>query len=394
MSTAESDYRLSRPSVLWLLALALALVGGVALGAGFYLMPERTWIDLLLTSHFLIGVALGGLVLVALHYVTGARWSSALRRVPEAMTAALPVAAVGLAAVFIRDVLSSLSGLPSLYFASGSEGSDSPLHRVWDNRAFFLTRSLVYLAVWIAFAVAIVGNSRRRDGERGPAPAEKNVPLSALFLVVFGVTCWLASTDWLMSLQRDWASTIFGVYNFAGLLLSALAAVTLLVIWLRGNGSLRGVVHEDHLHDLGTLLFAISSFWMYAWFCQYMLIWYVNNPEETSYLRLRWQGNWPVWLFVDLALNWAVPFVVLLFRSAKRNPWVLGTVALLVLVGRWVDLALMILPTQAGASQVPGWLEAGLLLGAVGVFVLVVVRSLRKAPLVPLHESVNYTGSR
>jgi hypothetical protein len=389
MSTVESDYRLSRLTVLWFLALALTLLGLAALGAGFYLMPERTWIDLLLTSQFLIGVAVGGLVLVALHYVTGARWSSALRRVPEAMTAALPVAAVGLAAVFVRDVLSSLSGLPSLYFASTPDGSESPLHRVWENRAFFLTRSLVYLAVWIAFAVVIVGNSRRRDKDRGPAPAEKNVPLSALFLVVFGVTCWLASTDWLMSLQRNWASTIFAVYNFAGLLLSALAAVTLLVIWLRGNGSLRGVVRVDHLHDLGTLLFAISSFWMYAWFCQYMLIWYVNNPEETSYLRLRWQGGWPVWLLVGLALNWAVPFVVLLFRSAKRNPWVLGTVALLVLVGRWVDLALMILPTQAGASQVPGWLEAGLLLGAAGVFVLVVLRSLRKAPLVPLHEPLS-----
>jgi hypothetical protein len=115
-----------------------------------------------------------------------------------------------------------------------------------------------------------------------------------------------------------------------------------------------------------------------------MLIWYVNNPEETSYYRLRSQGYWPVWLFVDLALNWAVPFVVLLFRSAKRNPWLLAMVALLVLVGRWVDLSLIILPTQAAASPLPSLLDAGLLLGTVGVFVLVVFLSLRKAPLVPL----------
>jgi len=104
-------------------------------------------------------------------------------------------------------------------------------------------------------------------------------------------------------------------------------------------------------------------------------------------LRVRWRGTWPVWMFLDLALNWGIPFVVLLFRSAKRTPWLLGTVALLVLAGRWVDLSFMILPTQEDAYQQPGLLEGGLLLGTVGIFLLVVYRGLRKAPLVPLHET-------
>jgi len=127
---------------------------------------------------------------------------------------------------------------------------------------------------------------------------------------------------------------------------------------------------------------------MYIWFCQYLLIWYVNNPEETGYFRERLHGPWTAWLFVDLALNWAIPFVVLLFRSAKRSPGFLGAVALLVLAGRWVDLSLMILPTQGSASQQPGLVDAGLALGTVGVFVLVVLWSLQRAPLVPPHEPV------
>jgi hypothetical protein len=366
----------------YLLSLAMVVFGGISLAAGFFQMPQRTWINVLLTSNFLVGVALGGLVLVALHYVTGARWSSPLRRIPEAMTAALPIASLGLAAVLIC--------YPSLYSATSSAaGSESPLHRLWRNPAFFLTRSLAYLGIWIAFAILIVGNSRRQDKAQDSGPTEKNHRLSALFLAVFGVTCWLASMDWLMSLERNWGSTIFGVYNFAGLLLSALAAMTLLVIWLKSHSPLKGVVNDNHLHDLGTLLFGISSFWMYTWFCQYLLIWYVNKPEETSYLRIRWQGHWPAWLFVDLAFNWVVPFVVLMFRCAKRNPWVLGAVAILVLLGRWVDLALMILPSQEGAPQLPGLLEAGLLLGTVGAFLLVVLWSLRSASLVPLHERLS-----
>lgn len=362
-----------------LLFQALTLLGALALVAGFLQMPQRTWINLLLASNFLIGLGLGGLVLLALHYVTGARWSTPFLSIPEAMTAALPLASIGLIAVLIC--------CPSFYAASvSSEHSESPLHHLWLQRPFFLARSLVYCSLWIAFAVVMVRNSRHLDKDSDTGPTDRNLRLSALFLVVFGVTCWLSSTDWLMALDRNWASTIFSVYNFAGLFLSALAAETVLVLWLRRRSSLKGVVQDGHLHDLGTLLFSMSSFWMYTWYCQYLLIWYVNNPEETTYFRVRMNGVWPVWLFLDLALNWGIPFVVLLFRSAKRNPWILGMVALLVLAGRWVDLALMILPSQADAAQVPGLLEAGLLLGTLGVFLLVVFRSLGKAPLVPIHQ--------
>src|SRR5262249_1544976 len=145
---------------------------------------------------------------------------------------------------------------------------------------------------------------------------------------------------------------------------------------LRSTGS--AAVSENHLHDVGTLLFGFSSFWMYTWFCQYMLIWYVNIPEETSYFRARWLGEWRDWVFINIALNWAGPVGALLFRSAKRNPVILGTVAVVVLVGRWVDLAVMVLPTQGSSSQAPGLADAPWLLGAFGVAAVVAFLSLRK----------------
>jgi len=383
MTAGEFTYRL--PATAALLFRGLAILGGVTLVAGLFLTPQRTWINVLLVSYYLVGLGLGGLLLVALHYVTGARWSVPLRRVPEAMTAVLPLAAAGLAAVLLCR--------PSLYSWSvpnSPGGSESPLQHLWLNRPFFLFRSFTYLAVWMAFAVVIVRNSHRQDRDHDTAPTENNIRLSAGFLVVFGVTCWLASYDWIMSLEPEWASTIFGVYNFAGLFLSGLAAEVLLVIWLRRHSPLQAVLNDDRLHDLGTLLFAFSSFWMYTWFCQYLLIWYVNNPEETAYFRRRWHGNWPTLLFLDLTLNWAIPFLVLLFRSAKRSPLVLGTVAMVVLAGRWVDLSLMVLPSQDVVDTVPlpGLIEVGLSLGAAGLFALAVSRGLSKASLLPLHEPI------
>jgi hypothetical protein len=361
---------------------ALAVVGGITLVAGLSLIPERTWANMLLASNYLVGLALGGLVLVALHYVTGARWSVPLRRLPEAMAVALPLAVAGLLAVLVLQ--------PALYSWSApvptGEEHVSALRAFWLERPFFLVRALAYVAIWLTFAALIVRNSRRQDLTAEPRLTGKNVRLSAGFLVAFGVTCWLSSYDWIMSLEPDWSSTIFGVYNFSGLFLSALAGVALLAICLRRQASLKALITEDRLHDLGTLVFAFSSFWMYTWFCQYLLIWYTNHPEETSYLVRRWQGFWPAVGLIDVVLNWGIPFVVLLFRAAKRSPVVLAVVCLVVLVGRWVDLYLMIFPSQGAAVTLPGPAEAGIILGAVGVFTLAVLHTLGKASLVPIHD--------
>jgi hypothetical protein len=378
VTTNELSYRLSAKAVL--LLLVLAILGGVSLAAGLFLDAQRTWAGVLLVSYCLIGVGLAGLLLVAFHYVTGARWSVPLLRIAEAMTAILPLGAAGLAAVLLCR--------PSLYvWATAPSAEESPLHHLWLNRPFFLVRAGVYLALWLIFAAALVRNSRRQDRDGSFALSRMNVRLSAGFLVVFAITCWLASYDWIMSLEPGWASTIFGVYNFAGLFLSGLAVVTLLAIWLRRYSHLGTVLNEDHLHDLGTLLFSFSNFWMYTWFCQYLLIWYVNNPDETAYYRQRWESPWPALLLYDVVLNWGIPFLVLLFRSAKRSPLILGMVALIVLGGRWVDLALMINPTQAKGVPVPGMIEIGLMAGMVGLFALAFFHALGKAPLVPLQQS-------
>ncbi|MGE5193994.1 MAG: quinol:cytochrome C oxidoreductase, partial [Deltaproteobacteria bacterium] len=183
-----------------------------------------------------------------------------------------------------------------------------------------------------------------------------------------GITCWLASHDWIMSLEPEWTSTMFGVYNFGGLFLSSLAAITVLVVWRRSRRHSKFPVSGSQLHDLGTLLFAFSSFWMYLWFCQYWLIWYVNNPEETIWFVRRSHDHWPALSLLNLALNWGIPFSVLLFRAAKRNPYILGGVALVILMGRWLDLFEMILPSQPNALPAFGVIEAGLLLGAAGAF--------------------------
>jgi hypothetical protein len=359
----------------------LLLAGGGLFVAGTVSGDPRAWGELLLASLYVLGLGLGGALLVALFYVTGAAWAVPLRRVPEALTALLPLAAVGVGVVLVAH--------PSLYPWSDPAQTGEPLspfQRVWLTRPFFLLRSLVYLVLWLALAFAMVRVSRRQDQIGRPGLSRLNVRLSALFLVVFAVTWWLASTDWVMSLEPQWSSTIFGVYNFAGLFLAALAAVCVVVIGLYWQGPFRRVVTASHLHDLGTLLFAFSSFWMYIWFSQYLLIWYVNNPEEAVYFWQRQQPGWQTLFLLNVVLNWGVPFVVLLFRPAKQTPVVLLAVAGTVLMGRWLDLHLMIMRPVAGADPLPGVGGAGLFVAAVGLAVLTTGWALGRALLVPARD--------
>ncbi len=357
-------------------------VGAATLAAGAVLAPERAWANLLVASYYLIGLSLAGAVFVAIHYATGASWTTAFRRVPESMAAVLPWAALTLLPVLIAG--------PRLYpwFVELQHEADPALwfKRLWLSPAFFYARSLAYLAVWIAFSYAIVRGSRRQDADGDISHTRSNARLSAGFLVVFGLTFWLASVDWIMSLEPHWYSTVFGVYHFAGLFLSGLAMITIVAIWLERMGPLRGILTGEHLHDLGKLLFAFSTFWMYIWFCQFMLIWYANLPEEAVHFVRRLEGFWEPLFLLNFLLNWAVPFLVLLHVPAKRSPKLLLTVSWVILVGRWVDLYLMILPPFAGRNPVFGLWEVGIMAGAAGLFFLTLIRALRQAPAVPVND--------
>ncbi len=368
----------------------LALVGVVTLLAGWFLAPQRTWANLLLVSLYAVGLGLGGAFFIALQYACNAGWAVAIRRVPEAMCKLLPIGALGIAAVLVfgSALYPWTSAAPGDHLLFGFKGT-------WLSRPFFVIRGLAYLALWIGLAATLVGISRRQDDDRDPRHTHANRRVSGVFLVVFALTLSLASFDWIMSLEPHWYSTIFAAYNFAGLFVSTLAAMVLVCVWLRRRGVFRAVLTEDHLHDLGKLLLAFTTFWAYIWFSQYMLIWYADIPEETTYFIRRQHGAWGSLFLLNFAVNWVVPFFVLLPRGAKRDRATMVKVAALLLVGRWLDLYLMVLPPVLGAVPSIGLVEIGILLGAVAACVPALIRGLRAAPPVPsgdpyLAESLHY----
>jgi hypothetical protein len=359
------------------------VIGGVAAAAlGVAGSPERTWPGLLLNGFYMTALALGGMVFIAVQCLSGAAWSANLRRIPEALMAALPVAAMLMLILFF--------GRDWLYPATRSDArTDEWARALYLGTPFFFGRMVLFLAAWTLFARRLRRSSLRQDEDPSPQHHRRLVRDSAAFVVVFAISFSLASFDWLMTLTPRWGSTIFAVYTFAGVLVGGIAAVTLALVLLADRGYLADVVTADHLHDLGKLLFAFSTFWAYIWFSQYLLIWYGNLPEETTYYAARTSPPWMPVFLLNLVVNWVVPFVILLPRAAKRSAAILKWVAIIVLAGRWLDLYLVVMPATLDAPSVRA-LDMLIVAGHAGALFLVVTGALASAPLVP----VNAIGPR
>lgn len=356
-------------------------LGLLTLLTGLFAAPERTWVSYLIVVYYLTGLGMAGLFFIAIQYVAKAGWSVAIRRVPEAMAATLPVAAVGVLALFL--------GLHTLYeWSHDATVAVDPILREksgWLNPSFFMIRLTIYFVIWIAFSRVLIGNSVRQDTNADLLFTRRNVRNSALFILIGVYTYCLASYDLIMSLQPHWYSTMFGFLNIAGMFQSGLAMIILLIVLLRKRGY-TNIFTTVHLYTLGCLLLAFSIFWVYLWVSQHMLIWYANIPEETSYYIFRHFGAWGTLSFLNVCLNWLIPFFILLPRATKRNDTAMAQVALIILIGRWLDLYIMVAPPVVGAVPAIGLWEIGLALGMTGVFGFSVTRALSRHRLVPVND--------
>ena len=362
--------------------LVAAALGALCFLLGLFLDPERAWAGYLMGFEYFVQLGLAGGLFLSVLTLSSARWATAMRRIPEAMTTSLPVA-------FVMGIL-LMGGLSTLYEWSHESvlAMDPVLQAkaVYLNGAFFFGRMVVFFLLWIWLSHAMVSSSRRQDQGHDRQVHMARFRSAALFLPVFAVTFSLASIDWIQSLEPHWFSTIFGLVTLSSLGTSGLAVCMLFVVYLRRRSDLRWFVTEDHLDDLGKVGIGLSLFWVYIWYCQYMLIWYTNMPEETPYYALRMHGHWRVLTWVNLALNWAVPFFVLMPKAARRSGAVLARVAFVMLVGQALNLYIQVAPPLIGSEPVYGIFELGPVVGALALFAWCTLRGLSRAPIVPVGD--------
>lgn len=297
---------------------------------------------------FCLGLSLGSLANLMLHEITGGRWGLQLRRPLLAASRLMPLNVLLFAPLLL--------GLPDLYpWARGETGSS--FQSMWFSMPFFLARAAGYLGVWTLLAWRWSVLSERHSEARPPELRR----LSAVGLILYGVTISLAAVDWIMSLMPRWHSTGFGLLIGTSQMLS--------------GGALAVSIHSrspaadaSSLVDFGNLLLMYVMTAAYLAFTQFLIIWAEDLPDEIAWFIPRVQTEWQWLTLLVLVLNFAVPFFLLLSRSIKRNRSSLAPLASLLLLGQLFFCVYLVAPTTQPQGMRVSLGDAAITLAIVGLW--------------------------
>ncbi len=365
----------------------VTLLISLVLGIG---NPQQFAFSWLFAGWFFVTILIGSLFWVIVHHATDAAWSVGIRRQLENISCQLPLLALLL--------------LPLLFVAPKvwTWMAESPAHNhelaekaAYLNVDFFWIRTAVYFLLFGIVALLFRRNSLAQDLDGAAIHSIRNRRI-AFFIIPFGaiaLTFW--SFDWMMGLNIRFVSTIFGIYNFAGAVLAALCVIILLANALRSAGYLKRVLTAQHNFAFGKLLLAFTLFWGWIAFVQYMLIWYANIPEETSFYVLRSTGSWKVLGILLVVGHFIIPFCLLLFRGPKANARFLGVVAFWILTMHLLDVYMLVLPVLHPEGFQPAVLDVVALLAIGSTLGAFFLKGLGDSPLWPsrdprLAEAVNF----
>ena len=319
-------------------------------------------------------------------------WQQSFRRIPEAISAMVPIFGAITFAVLMYVVLSDKHYI--YHWLDKEAVAKDPIllgKSGFLNPTFFIIWTTLTIGLWTLLGWRMRQISREADEapmdqQAGESFIWRNTVRAALFTVWFALTVgstapWL----WMMSLDAHWYSTMYSWYTFASSFVSGLSLIALWVIYLKNKGYLE-LTTQEHLHDIGKFMFAFSIFWAYLWFSQYMLIWYANIPEETVYFKHRVQGPYKGIFFLNLIINFICPLLILMKRSAKRNYTLVTFMAILILFGHWLDFYQMVMGSLSKEQVTLGWLDFGILSLFVGLMIFFVGKSLASKPLIPKYH--------
>ncbi|MFN0032380.1 MAG: quinol:cytochrome C oxidoreductase [Flavobacteriales bacterium] len=368
------------------------------------------WAVLLICSFFFFAVALGALFFYAVQYAAEVAWSSQLKRIFEAMFSYVPI---GFATIALILLIGQFHG-HGLYHWMHDGVMDPANTNQYDaiiagkqpylSPWFFWLRIFIYGGIFLGFAHYFRKWSVQEDSAYSVEHHLMQHRRGALFLVFFAVFSSTIAWDVLMTIDVHWFSTMYGWYVFSGMWVTCMIFATMLLLWLKGKGYM-SKVNDSHIHDMGKWIFAVSMLWSYLYFCQYMLIWYSNIPEEVTYFQERYENYMGMMWFVFFA-NFALPFYTLIARDAKRNPKFLIRVGSILFITHFLDLWMAVVPGtshghemghHAGTGEhIMHWVFTfGMFLGFLGLFIFIVTKALTKARLIPinhpyLNESENH----
>lgn len=436
-ATADaSKYRIPAGSVwskMWMVAAMVGVVGvGVSI-VGANINPERFAYSYLFGFLTAFTLMLGSMFFVLIQHLTGAGWSVTVRRTAEFFTAGAP--AIVLLAIPIVVVLT-----PKLYpwweatheshvahaqdhadhaehdahaaprharvehapsaAHGGGHGDHTPEHQfhadtlakktAYLNHNFFYIRAILYGLFWIWLSQFLFSTSTKQDSTKDRKLTAKLQSLSPVATIGFALSLTFAGFDWVMSMEPNWFSTMFGVHIFASSAVTIFSLIIVMTLSFKKAGYIGNEVNVEHYHDLGKLQFGFLVFWAYISFCEFFLIWYAGIPEETVFYHRRWDySNWRLLSQGLIAFHFIFPFYLIMSRNVKRNLSMLGFGASWILMIHIAEMYWIVMPYYAEFQDIDlsmVWLDIAALFGVVGIYLAVVFRRMLNHSLIPVGD--------
>ena len=360
---------------------------GLVLGAvGVVLHPGDLLPSWLIGFLFFTGLSLGCLGLLMLQHMSGGQWGLVGRRVFEAGTRMLPLAALFFIPIVVFAPKLFLWARPEAVQADAILQFKAP----YLNVPFFAVRGAIYFVVFLGLAYFLNKWSTEQDSgvvAQTDADTRRFRVISAPGLLIYILLMSLAAVDWIMSLDPHWYSTIFGLIMVVGQGLGALAFTVAVLAIVVVREPMNGILKARHFHDYGKLMLALVMLWAYFSFSQFLIIWAGNLPEEIPYYLERLQGGWQ---YVSLGLvfgHFILPFCLLLSQDLKKRPALLSRIAWFIVAIRLYDLIWLVAPTFHHEGGLPISLaNVGVPLALGGLWVYLVAGQLQKRPMLPVND--------
>ncbi|MEQ1821898.1 MAG: hypothetical protein ABL949_05280 [Fimbriimonadaceae bacterium] len=373
---------------------AVALLGGIAWAAGFGSNSVLAIQGYLFAWVFWALIVLGCLGLTCLHHTLRASWGLSILRLAEAGSSPLTL---GVTAVAFAPVLLNLDKL--FWWAKpGIHSEHHPAYMgfrlLYLNPGFFIGRFVLYFAIWAIMSHIMRSSSRKQDETLDPELGVKRHTTGPVCLVIFFVTMTFAITDWVMSLERLWFSTILPLLSCVGGALSALSLFCWLILQKkhREQEPYATAITPQLTKDLGNMLFCLTMLWQYMTLSQYLITYSGHLPEEVPYYLSRNERGWEWQITANILLQFFVPFTALLAPRTKRYAKNMMWVVVIIFLMRISDVYWTIIPSMRGKEMTFGqsfltWTDWAPFVGLGGLWFALFASQVHQAAILPKHDT-------
>ncbi len=358
-------------------ALFVGLIALVVSVIGLFTDPKHFWQSYLFAFIFWSGLSLGCLGIFFLHNVVGGNWGVAIRRLVEAGLQTLPltfITAIPLAFALGSIYVWTNATYRAEHFATGHKAA-------YMNPTFFIIRTVLYFVIWIFSGRAILNMANEHDRTGNHELFLRIKRRSAPALLVFVLTTTYAFIDWIMSLEPDWYSTIYGWMFTVGQVLLTFAFLVAVLVLLSKREPFASFLTRQHYHDLGNLMLAFTMLWAYMSFSQFLIIWAENLPDEIPWYVRRFSGGWGYVAWTIAIFHFFVPFFLLLMRFVKKHPSRIRTLAIWIIIMRILDVFWIVEPAFRQRGLEVYWTDLATLVALGGIWLAYFVMNLKARPL-------------